>query len=118
MKLIHSPTAVIALSASNGTVQTPHTVFTGTREECLAEVARLALADPRGHLVEPTPTPTQQARALFLSQPEEVRTQFGEVSRIVSGLKLDADKATLIEALAVPAELQSVQSQLVSILRA
>lgn len=94
--------------------------FTGTEAECQAERDRLELKDPQGLLgtVIPIVTRSETAIAFFNMQPEEARAPFLELVPIILSVTSDESKAKLIEALAVPVELQPLQAQLVTILRA
>lgn len=94
--------------------------FRGTEAECQAERNRLELKDPNGYLgtVIPIVTRSENAIAFFNAQPEEVRAPFLELVPIILSVSSDESKAKLIEALAVPTELQPLQAQLVTILRA
>jgi hypothetical protein len=94
--------------------------FRGTEAECQAERDRLSLKDPQGLLGEVIPivTRSENAIAFFNAQPEEARAPFLELVPIILSVQSDESKAKLIEALAVPVELQPLQAQLVTILRA
>ena len=59
MKLIHDSEAVIALVTDDANVQTTKTVFSGTKDECQEEAARLNLIDPHNVFrVVTAPVPT------------------------------------------------------------
>lgn len=84
-------------------------VWTGASEE---ELRAFAATLPREK------TASENAADFFRALPGEVQEQFETIFRIVSSLKSDTDKATLIAAIAVPPELEPARDRLIELLTA
>jgi hypothetical protein len=121
MKLIHNNEIAIALATDELTVQTIHTVFLGSLDECQSEAARLNLNDPRNVFGFKVQRPNikgarEEASNYFNNLPEDIKSIFIPVFQAISTLKSDADAILAIKAVSVPDSLLSYKMEIMRLL--